>query len=74
MIEQQFIKHVELTKKWLAAQSHIDVHYVSYNNLFQEAPPVVRAINQFLGGKLDEEKMVSVISPELYRHRRQGQS
>jgi hypothetical protein len=74
LIEQQFIKHVGLTKKWLDAQSHIDVYYVSYNSLIEEAPPVVRAINQFLGGKLDEEKMVSVISPELYRHRSHGQS
>ena len=54
---------------WLNGQPHIAWLEVAYNDLLNDAPPVVARINQFLGGGLDEGRMLSAIDPGLYRNR-----
>lgn len=54
---------------WLAGQRHIAVLEVAYNELLSDAAPVVHRINEFLGGNLDESKMLGAIDPALYRNR-----
>jgi hypothetical protein len=64
-----FDKHVAGVKQWLAGQPHFDVLYVHYSDVLQDGWPQIQAVNQFLGGHLDEEAMANVIDPDLYRNR-----
>jgi hypothetical protein len=38
--------------------------------MFTSPQEQARKINLFLGGKLNEEKMASVVDPKLYRNRK----
>lgn len=64
-----FAKHVQKVKLWLSAQPNFSVLYVDYNRMLADPWPYVRQINQFLGGRLDEARMVEVVDPALYRNR-----
>ena len=55
--------------EWLRAQRNIEILYVSYNRMLEEAGPFVDRINAFLGGQLDTEAMCAVVDPDLYRQR-----
>ena len=54
---------------WLAAQPHMDVLYVSYNEVLREPRPHAERIDAFLGGGLDVDRMVSVVDAQLHRQR-----
>jgi hypothetical protein len=54
---------------WLAGQKHCRVLEVAYNDLLNAPQPVVARLNEFLGGDLDEGKMLGAIDPSLYRNR-----
>lgn len=73
MADEQLIKVFEgqLQKlfAWLASQQHFSVLEVAYNDLMADPGPQVARINQFLGGQLDEGKMLGAIDPGLYRNR-----
>lgn len=45
---------------------HLDVHY---RQVLEEPLQAATAINEFLGGHLDVEKMAAVVDPDLYRNR-----
>ena len=64
-----FDKHLEKVTAWLAAQPNMDVLDVDYNGLLADPAPGARAVNQFLGGALDEEAMIGAVDPGLYRNR-----
>lgn len=54
---------------WVARQpcfSLIDVHY---HDLLADASPIVRRVDEFLGGGLDQAAMCGVIDRSLYRNR-----
>jgi hypothetical protein len=63
--------HLNKTYNWLDQQEHIDVYYISYNDLMENPLKQAETINQFLGMKLDAEKMAEVIDKSLYRNRGQ---
>ncbi|MCG2768726.1 MAG: sulfotransferase [Anaerolineae bacterium] len=65
-----FHKHLKKVEAWLASQPNIDVIYVSYNETLEDPVQQAKRVNQFLGNALDEEKMVGVVDPTLYRQRR----
>jgi hypothetical protein len=54
---------------WLPAQKNLRVLEVAYNDIMTDAAPVVRKINEFIGGGLDEQKMLAAVDPSLYRNR-----
>jgi hypothetical protein len=56
-------------ESWLAGQQSFQILYVSYNDLMAEPARTAAAINGFLGGSLDEERMLSHVDPALYRQR-----
>jgi hypothetical protein len=62
-------KHLNKTTTWLASQPNMDVIYVSYNDLIQNPEDDVSRVSQFLGGILDDQAMLTVIDPTLYRER-----
>lgn len=64
-----FQKHLKQIEAWLASQPNLSVLYVNYNELLADPTEHVQQINRFLGGQLDEEKMIEVIDPKLYRQR-----
>jgi hypothetical protein len=68
-IAGMFEVHLEKVQDWLEDQPNVDVLYVSYNDLLEDPAPHARAINRFLGGGLDVERMVETIEPSLYRQR-----
>lgn len=64
-----FQKHLQQIEAWLAIQPNLSVLYVNYNELLADPTEHVQQINRFLGGQLDEDKMIEVIDPKLYRQR-----
>ncbi len=70
-LAQLYRKHLRQVEDWLAQQSNFSVLYVTYNDVLKDPLPHVRRINQFLGGRLDEEQMVTIVDPTLYRQRQE---
>jgi hypothetical protein len=54
---------------WAAQQPHLAILEVDYNQMVSDPVPLASRVNQFLGGILDEGKMVAVVEPDLYRNR-----
>ena len=65
-----FRKEIEKVEQWLAAQPNFKTLYIMYNEVLEDAGPKVTAINEFLGGDLDTEKMLAVVDKSLYRQRK----
>lgn len=64
-----FNKHVAQVENWLAAQPNVAVLYVHYSDMLKDPQSEALRVNEFLGGDLDIEAMVSVVDPKLYRNR-----
>ena len=64
-----FNKHLQKVETWMRAQSNFSVLYVDYNEMLASPEPFAHQVNQFLGGRLDEKKMATVVDPNLYRNR-----
>lgn len=56
-------------RRWVAAQPHIELIDVNYNQVQQDPAAQARRINDFLGGILDESAMAQVVDEALYRNR-----
>ncbi len=54
---------------WLAARPNFSVLHVQHAELIQNGAGQARAINQFLGGMLDESRMGLAVDPALHRNR-----
>ena len=55
--------------EWEAAQSHIEMIQVKYNDLLSDPTAETQAIKEFLGISLDTDAMNQVVDPQLYRNR-----
>lgn len=64
-----FQKHLLKTEGWLLEQPNVSLHYVDYNQMLIEPTEFVPQINEFLGGSLNEQAMLQVVDPTLYRNR-----
>jgi hypothetical protein len=62
-------KHLKTTYAWLDAQPNVEVLYVDYNAMLKDPTALVPELNRFLGGRLDEDAMLHVVNPDLYRNR-----
>lgn len=67
---RMFAGYLETVKAWIAEQRNIDVIYVNYNDLLDDPTQHAEEVNQFLGGALNVQNMISAIDPSLYRQRR----
>jgi hypothetical protein len=67
-----FGQHLDKVRGWLAAQPNVETIYVSYNEILEQPTAQVTRVNAFLGGVLDEEAMVQVVDPSLYRNRQRA--
>lgn len=64
-----FEKHVQQIEAWLKEQPNFDVLYVHYSDILSDPVTEAQRISAFLNGRVDAEKMVEVVDPELYRNR-----
>jgi hypothetical protein len=62
-------KHLRQVKQWLSTQPHFRLLEVDYNAMLTDPRPFISRVNRFLDGLLDEERMVAVVNPSLYRNR-----
>ena len=65
-----FEKHLDQVSRWLNGQKNISTLYIDYNRMIRTPERDVKHINSFLGDCLDVEKMIAIVEPDLYRHRR----
>jgi hypothetical protein len=65
-----FAKHLRQVREWMDSQPNLLYLDIDYNQIISDPVPHVRSINQFLDEQLDEEKMIAVIDPSLYRQRK----
>jgi len=54
---------------WIQQQPCFRILYVSYNDTLKNPRATAEMVNEFLGGRLNVDAMVSVVEPELYRQR-----
>jgi hypothetical protein len=66
-----FEKHLRQVREWLKSQANFSLLEVDYNQLLTDPEPLVHEINLFLGGNLEEERMLRTIDRQLYRQRKQ---
>ena len=65
-----FAKHLRQVREWMDNQPNLLYLDLDYNQIISDPVLHVRSINQFLDEQLDEEKMIAVIDPSLYRQRK----
>ncbi len=68
-IAQIFEKNLRQVEEWVELNPDVKRIEVSYNQLIQMPEPLVRRVNEFLGGNLEMDKMMGAINPNLYRQR-----
>jgi hypothetical protein len=66
-----FDRHLARVDAWVAQQPHIARLDVAYGELLARPGEFAARVNRFLGGGLDEARMVEAVDP---RHYRQGQT
>ncbi len=69
-LAELFAKHIPEVKAWMASRPNLAYIEVDYNDMLEDPAPHVQTINEFLGGELDQEKMMGVVDPDLYRQRK----
>jgi hypothetical protein len=67
-----FQKHLSQVEKWIEEQPNIEVLYVHYGEIIADSHKEVERIDQFLGTRLNTEKMAGVVDRTLYRQRSAG--
>jgi hypothetical protein len=68
-IAEVFERNLQQTERWINSQAHATRIDINYEQLIDNPRPLVTEINGFLGGGLDEDRMLGVIDPSLYRQR-----
>ena len=65
-----FEKHVSQVESWLREQPNIQVLYEHYSDILADPEKEARRIDDFLGDRLQVERMAEAVDPDLYRNRR----
>jgi hypothetical protein len=68
-LTEMFAKDLQQSERWITSQAHTTRIDIDYRQLIANPRPLVAEINKFLGSGLDENKMLGVIDPSLYRQR-----
>ena len=66
---RSYTLHLERLHDWLRQQAHMQCLRVSYNDLLERSQEQAERVHDFLGGKVDIEKMARTVDPSLYRNR-----
>ena len=68
-IGEAFEKHAHAIEKWLKKQVNMDIIYMNYNDMINNARENVSIVTDFLGNDLNMKKMIEVVDKNLYRVR-----
>jgi len=68
-MEDQFVRHLQAVKYWLARQPNMEVLYVDYNKMVSNPDEFCQTIADFLDVPVDVAKMRRVPNESLYRNR-----
>ena len=71
-LEELFLQHIDHVQAWAGDHGNVELLEVSYNEIMADATGPVHQVNTFVGGGLDEQAMLDVVDPDLYRNRAQG--
>lgn len=66
-----FEKHMAQVFAWLDQQPNVRYIQVHYNDLLADPVTYARQVDEFLDGRLDEQKMIEMVDPKLYRNRKE---
>ena len=66
-----FEKHMAQVFAWLGQQPNVRYIQVHYNDLLADPVAYARQVDEFLDGRLDEQKMIEMVDPKLYRNRKE---
>jgi hypothetical protein len=61
--------HLEKVEFQLRFRPWFDALYVDYRSVLEDPETAARRMNEFLGGRLNERRMVEAVDPNLYRNR-----
>ena len=64
-----FEKHLQQVFGWMDQQPNIRYLEVDYTDLLADPVKIGAHVNLFLGEHLDEQKMIEMVDPKLYRNR-----
>lgn len=64
-----FSEHLSRVESWLDAQPNMDVFYMRYSTLLQDAEMVAQNLDRFLGLELNISSMKAIPDKSLYRQR-----
>ncbi len=67
---EHYLNHLASIRVMARKKDNWQVLEVRYDETVKDAKSVAKQINQFLGGKLDEAKMIEAVDAELYRNRK----
>jgi len=70
IIANKYQNHLQKLEVWLEKQSHIDVLYISYNDIIENPNESAEKIRRFLRNNLNVSAMVRVVKSSLYRQRK----
>lgn len=68
-LAQLYRKHLAHVDAWLNNQPNVKLLNVNYNTILKDPEAELPAILAFFDDKLDRDKMLQVVKPELYRNR-----
>jgi sulfotransferase family protein len=71
-IKAAFAKHLERLFQWLGQQPTMKVLRICYNDLLQRPEEQARLVREFVGGKIDLERMIQSVDRDLYRNRKES--
>jgi hypothetical protein len=69
-LAELYQKHIGKVEAWLTQQPNISVLYMEYSAMMKDPANYAHQLNQFLGGRLDTQKMIEIVDPQLYRQRK----
>ncbi len=68
-LAQLYRKHLAHVDAWLTSQPNVKLLNVNYNTMLKDPEAELPALLAFFDNKLDRDKMLQIVKPELYRNR-----
>ena len=66
----EFQEHLHRIKDWLARQRNMETIYVNYGETIRKPVETAKRVVEFIGERLEVDKMASAVRESLYRQRK----
>ena len=73
-MREHYLEHLRHVKFMVGYRRHFDTLFVPYRGVLDQPGEEARRINHFLGGDVDEARMVEVVDRALYRNRAESRA